>query len=109
MLIRIPIIKIQLYLLVFFLAGSMLQSKHVWAESILKDTGMIHWVSRGESLHKIARRYLPLTEELTVGDLVEKIKLLSGIDGSLIRPEQRLLIPLVRSRPVAAKIGRAHV
>jgi len=56
-------------------------------ESILKDTGLIHWVSRGESLHKIARRYLPLTEELTVGDLVEKIKLLSGIDGSLIRPD----------------------
>ncbi|MEJ2233508.1 MAG: LysM peptidoglycan-binding domain-containing protein, partial [Syntrophobacterales bacterium] len=68
-----------------------------------KDTEIIHWVSRGESLHKIAKRYLPLTEELTVGALVEKIKLLSGIDGSLIRPEQRLLIPLVRSRPVAAK------
>lgn len=81
----------------------MFQSKDVWAESILKDTELVHWVSRGESLHKIARRYLPLTEELTVGDLVEKIKLLSGIDGSLIRPEQRLLIPLVRSRPVAAK------
>ena len=37
MLIRIPIIKIQLYLLVFFLAGPMLQLKNVWAESILKD------------------------------------------------------------------------
>ena len=103
MLIRMPIIKIKLYLLIFFLAVTILQSRDIWAESILKDTEMIHWVSRGESLHKIARRYLPLTEELTVGDLVEKIKLLSGIDGSLIRPEQRLLIPLVRSRPVAAK------
>ena len=103
MLIRIPIIKIKLYLLVFFLTVFLLNPKDARAESILKDTGIIHWVSPGESLHKIAKRYLPLTEELTVRDLVEKIKLLSGIDGSLIRPKQRLLIPLVRSRPVAAK------
>lgn len=103
MLIRMPIIKIKLYLLVFFLILSMLHSKGVLAESILKDTEIIHRVVRGESLHKIAKRYLPLTEELTVGDLVERIKLLSGIEGSLIRPKQRLLIPLVRSKPVAAK------
>jgi hypothetical protein len=88
---------------VFFLAIFVLYSKNIWAESILKDTNIIHWVSPGESLHKIAKRYLPLAEELTVGDLVEKIKLLSGIDGSLIRPKQRLLIPQVRSRPVAAR------
>jgi len=102
-LIRIPIIRIKLYFLVFFFATLILQSKDISAKSIIKYTKIIHLVSRGESLHKIARRYLPLTEEFTVADLVEKIKLLSGIHGSLIRPEQRLLIPLVRSRPVAAK------
>ncbi len=78
MLIGKPITKIQLYLLVFFLTPSMPPSKDLWAESIQKDTELIHWVSRGESLHKIARRYLPLTEELTVGDLVEKLTAAGG-------------------------------
>ena len=90
-------------ILVFFCALIVLQSNDVLAQDIQKDTEMVHRVSPGESLHKIARQYLPLTEELTVNDLVEKIKVLSGVEGSLIRPNQWLLIPLVRSSPVAAK------
>ena len=88
---------------VFFFAPIVLQPNDILAQDIQKDTEMVHRVSPGESLHKIARRYLPLTEELTVKDLVEKIKVLSGVEGSLIRPNQWLLIPLVRSSPVAAK------
>ena len=91
------------YLFVLFFALIIFLPKDILAQDIQKDTQLIHRVSPGESLHKIARQYLPLTEELTVDDLVEKIKVLSGVEGSLIQPNQWLLIPLVRSRPVAAK------
>jgi hypothetical protein len=103
MLIRKIFVRIPIYLLVFFLGIFILLVNDVVAEDVQKYTEMVHWVSPGESLHKIARRYLPLTAELTVSDLIEKIKALSGVEGSLIRPNQRLLIPLVRPTPVAAK------
>lgn len=95
--------RIFLYLFVLFFAIILFLPKKVLTQDIKKDTQIIHRVSPGESLHKIARQYLPLTEELTVDDLVEKIKVLSGIEGSLIRPNQWLIIPLVRSSPVVAK------
>ncbi|MGD8989769.1 MAG: hypothetical protein PVH57_16510, partial [Syntrophobacterales bacterium] len=69
------------YLLVLFLVVFLLFPQKTLAEDIKKDTNLIHWVSPGESLHEIARRYLPLTEEFTVRDLIEKIKVLSGIQG----------------------------
>ena len=96
-------LKFFIYFLVPFIIHLALLTGVILAESVQKDTGLVHLVLPGESLHKIARQYLPLTEELTINDLVEKIKVLSGIQGSLIRPNQRLLIPLVRSTPLAAK------
>ncbi len=103
MLIQRPFNRIKLYLLVFFIAILAPISRTIWAKDIKKDTYLVHSVTYGESLNKIAHHYLPLTEELTVSDLVEKIRALSGIKGSLIRPHQRLVIPLVRHTPVAAK------
>ncbi|UCG21444.1 MAG: LysM peptidoglycan-binding domain-containing protein [Deltaproteobacteria bacterium] len=103
MLIPKPFIRIFSCLFVSFLALIILLPKNILAQDVEKDTQLIHRVSTGESLHKIARKYLPLTEEFTVDDLVEKIKVLSGVDGSLIRPNQWLIIPLVRTSPVAAK------
>jgi hypothetical protein len=103
MLIQKQFTRILPYFFVVFFALIVLLPKNILAEDIQKDTQLIHRVSPGESLHKIARQYLPLAEELTVDDLVEKIKVLSGVEGSLIRPNQWLLIPLVRSSPVAAK------
>ncbi|MEJ2365310.1 MAG: putative glycoside hydrolase [Deltaproteobacteria bacterium] len=96
-------IRIFAYFFVLFFVFTVVLPKSILAQDIQKDTQIIHRVSPGESLHKIARQYLPLTEELTVDDLVAKIKVLSGLDGSLIRPNQWLVIPLVRSSPVAAK------
>jgi hypothetical protein len=95
--------KILAYISVIFFALIVLPTRNISAQDIQKDTHLIHRVRAGESLHKIARQYLPLTEELTVEDLVEQIKVLSGIEGSLIRPKQWLIIPLVRSRPLTAK------
>lgn len=103
MLILKPFSRILTYVFVLFYAPIVLLPTNIFAQDIEKDTQLIHRVSPGESLHKIARQYLPLTEELTVNDLVERIKVLSGVEGSLIRPKQWLLIPLVRSSPVAAK------
>ena len=96
-------IKIFQCVFIFFLVLFPGRSNLVTAEDITKDTSTIHHVLPGESLHEIALRYLPLTAELTVNDLVAKIKVLSGIEGTLIRPNQKLLIPLVRSSPIAAK------
>lgn len=103
MLILKPFSRILTYVFVLFYAPIVLLPTNIFAQDIEKDTQLIHRVSPGESLHKIARQYLPLTEELTVNDLVERIKVLSGVEGSLIRPKQWLLIPLVRLSPVAAK------
>jgi hypothetical protein len=103
MLILKPFSRILTYVFVLFYAPIVLLPTNIFAQDIKKDTQLIHRVSPGESLHKIARQYLPLTEELTVNELVERIKVLSGVEGSLIRPKQWLLIPLVRSSPVAAK------
>ena len=104
MLIPKPFIKILTIFIVLFCALTVFFATNILAQDIEKDTQLIHRVSPGESLDKIARQYLPLTEELTVSDLVERIKVLSGVQGSLIRPNQWLVIPLVRSKPVAAKI-----
>jgi hypothetical protein len=103
MLIPKPFMRIFTSIFVLFCALIILWPTNILAQDVEKDTQLIHRVSPGESLHKIARHYLPLTEELTVNDLVERIQVLSGVEGSLIRPNQWLLIPLVRSSPVAAK------
>ena len=103
MLIRIPFLKYISYLFVLLSVVFLFLQGQGQAKDIQKNTEMIHLVSPGESLHRIARKYLPLTDELTVNDLIERIKQLSGIEGSLIHPKQRLVIPLVRSIPVAAK------
>ena len=63
----------------------------------------LHVVSPGESLSKIARLYLPLAKAHTIGDLTRKIQEQNGINGTLIHPNQRLLIPLVRSAPTVSK------
>jgi hypothetical protein len=103
MLIPKPSTRIFTFIFVLFYILIVLCPTKILAQDVKKDTQLIHRVASGESLHKIARQYLPLTEELTVNDLVERIKVLSGLEGSLIRPNQWLLIPLVRSSPVAAK------
>jgi hypothetical protein len=63
----------------------------------------VHVVSRGESLSKIARLYLTLTESYTVTDLIQKIKERNSLTGTVICPNQRLLIPTVRSTPLISK------
>lgn len=68
-----------------------------------KETGFLHRVSPGESLSKIARLYLPLTEAYTIRDLIQKIQEQNGLKGTLIRPNQHLMIPLVRSTPIISK------
>ena len=94
---------LRLYLLGFLLVGPLLQAREVFARDISNDKEFFHLVSPGESLNRIARRYLPLTEAITRGGLIQKIKKLNSIQESLIYPNQRLLIPLVRSTPIKAK------
>lgn len=62
-----------------------------------KRNEFLHIVSPGECLSRIARHYLPLTEAYTISGLVREIKERNGLDGTMIRPNQRLLIPLARS------------
>jgi hypothetical protein len=97
------IIKIPGMLLCVFVYGNFFSPPEIYANDIQKDTEGIHLVRSGESLNKIAKRYFSLTEAVTVGDLISQIRELNGIKGSLIRPKQRLQIPLSRSAPVVAK------
>jgi len=75
----------------------------IFARDFKNEGEFLHVVSPGESLSKIARLYLPLTEAHTIGDLTRKIQEQNGINGTLIYPKQRLLIPLVRSAPTVSK------
>ena len=76
------------------------------AKALAKDTSnnrdFIHVVSPGDSLNRIARQFLTLTDAITLGELVEEIKKLNGIQDSLIHPHQTLVIPLSQSTPVKA-------
>ncbi len=83
--------------IIFFLPGE------IFAKNVTEITEFFHNVSPGETLNKIARRYLPLTKAFSIGDLVEKIRNLNNIQGTLIRPNQRHLIPLHRSSAEVAK------
>jgi hypothetical protein len=98
-----PISKFGPYVLGFFLAGLLLPPPGAAAKDISDNEQFFHLVSPGESLNKIANRYLPLTEAITIGELIGKIRTLNSIQESLIYPNQRLLIPVARSAPVAAK------
>ncbi|MBW2057905.1 MAG: LysM peptidoglycan-binding domain-containing protein [Deltaproteobacteria bacterium] len=74
-----------------------------FARDYKKETEFFHRVSPGESLFKIAHLYLPLTEAYTVRDLIRRIRARNGLRGTLIRPNQYLVIPVVRSAPVVSK------
>ena len=82
----------------------LLQPEKTLAKNMENSEDLIHCVSPGESLNRIARQYIHLTDAITTGELIEQIKALNGIQSSLIRPDQRLLIPLSRSTPVKAEI-----
>jgi hypothetical protein len=66
-------------------------------------TEVLHTVSRGETLAKIARRYFPLTEVMTIPEFVQRIREQNGLEGNLIRPDQCLSIPVVRSVPFVSQ------
>ena len=95
--------KISGLLLWLFSCGIFFSTPEIFANDILKDTERIHLVRPGESLNRIARRYFSLTDAISIGDLIHEIRELNDIEGSLIRPKQRLQIPLSRSTPVQAK------
>jgi hypothetical protein len=74
-----------------------------FAQDFKKGAEFLHLVSPGESLSQIARLYLPLTEAYTVRDLIRSIQEQNDLKGTLIYPNQRLLIPLARSTPLVSK------
>ena len=74
-----------------------------FAQDFKQGAEFLHQVSPGESLSKIARLYLPLTEAYTVRDLIRGIQEQNGLKGTLIHPNQHLLIPLARSTPLVSK------
>ncbi len=75
----------------------------IFAKDHKKETELLHQVSAGESLSKIAYLYFALTEAQTIGELIQQIQERNRLEGTLIHPNQRLLIPVVRSIPVVPK------
>ena len=75
----------------------------LFATEPINEADFFHRVSPGESLSKIASLYFPLAEAHTVVDFVRKIQERNGLKGTVIHPNQRLLIPVVRSTPVISK------
>ena len=95
--------KTSLCLWIFVLVGFISPPGEILAKDIRNNTDFIHWVSPGDSLNRVARRYLPLTDAITIGELIKEIRQLNGIQDSLIHPGQPLLIPLSQSTPVKAE------
>jgi hypothetical protein len=91
-------------ILAFVFLSLPFQPENTLAKNVENGEDLIHCVSPGDSLNKIARQYLHLTDAITTGELVEQIKTLNDIQSSLIRPRQRLLIPLSKSTPTEAEI-----
>ena len=86
----------------FFLMVLLCLPWAIFAGDYKNETTLLHRVAPGESLHKIARRYLPLTEAYTTTALIRKIQELNDIPGTLIRVDQYLRIPTVRSTPTVS-------
>jgi hypothetical protein len=96
--------KGSLCVLALVILSLLAQPEKTLARNVDKGEELIHRVSSGESLNVIARQYLHLTDAMTTGELIEQIKALNGIESSLIRPDQRLLIPLSRTTPIKTEI-----
>jgi len=75
----------------------------IFAKDFEKNVDLQHRVSPGESLSEIAQHYFPLAAAQTLKELVQRIRERNGLTGSLIHPNQQLLIPVVRSSPVVAR------
>jgi hypothetical protein len=96
--------KGSLCVLALVILSLLAQPEKTLASNVDMGENLIHCVSSGESLNVIARRYLHLTDVMSTGELIEQIRALNGIQGSLIRPDQRLLIPLSRTTPTKTEI-----
>lgn len=90
----LPLLRIGLGLLWLVTGGNLFPRGEIFAKETTKDTERIHLVSQGESLHKIALKYFPLSGALTVWEFIGEIREINGIQGDLLRPKQRLLIPV---------------
>jgi hypothetical protein len=91
------------FFMIILVGGLLFLSSAIFARDYTEQTAVIHRVLPGETLSKIARRYFSLTEAHTIGDLIREIQEQNGLRGTLIRPEQRLWIPVVRTAPVVSK------
>ena len=97
------LLKINPLLLYFILIGIILSPWKIFANIIEKDTEIVHIVSPGESLNKIAHRYFSYSGIMAFEELIDEIKEKNRISGSLIYPNQRLLIPVAQSTPIVAR------
>ncbi len=62
-----------------------------------------HTVRKGESLHKIAKKYLPLSDFYTLSPFVKKIKKINDVNQTSLKINKKIRIPVVRTNPVKAK------
>ena len=62
-----------------------------------------HTVRKGESLYKIADKYLPLSNFYTLSSLIKEIKRLNGVNQIDLKANKKLRIPVVRTKPLKAK------
>ena len=62
-----------------------------------------HTVRSGESLYKIAEKYLPLSGFYTLSSFVKEIKKINDVNHTGLKINKKLRIPVVRTKPVKAK------
>lgn len=103
MLIKSNFLKFNSFFFYFILIGLIISPWKSFANIIKNDAEIIHIVSPGESINRIAYRYFSYTGIMGIGELIGEIKEINGISGSLIFPNQRLLIPVVESPPTVAR------
>lgn len=65
-------------------------------------------VRQGDSLAKIAARYLPLTDAYTSKELIGEIMGINKLDSLTLRVGRQLAIPVVRKEPLKASSLKTH-
>ena len=95
---RISIFKFQILFTTWLLLGFWILPLYASSSSFIT-----HTVKKGESLHKIAKKYLPLSDFYTLSSLVKEIKRLNGVNRTGLKINKKLRIPVVRTKPVKAK------
>ena len=95
---QISIFKFRILFSIWILFGFCLSPLYAAPPSFIT-----HTVRKGESLYKIADKYLSMSDFYTSSSLVKEIKKINDVNHTGLKINKKLRIPVVRTKPLKAK------